>query len=661
MAWLLRQLLSPRRVARLSAGRPLSGQPSSGQSKLRQFAAFFSSKRWPGSCSSGGVTRTATSAGVTSAAGAKQGGLEQRGLEGRQLDARGGVFFSLSFAGSLLLGVVGGACRPHVSVCDSDCDDVVAPAAAESGGGYGGAGGDDSGRDSPSDIALGGAPEGAAGTTTECARDRDCDDGHYCNGPELCQAGACHPGTPPSCEDGTSCVEGAQTAECAYAEPSPWLLLLTNRQLVGLPTAELGKRPLLTLGEYPSLDLFVGFNDVAFSPDGRHALIDYWVPDFGQQVLDLAFGEGVPKPVERVKNLPNWGVYSEPAFARDGSRALVSESGSGAYLLDLTGPTAVPSGLAVPDFEGWEIEFCQSHDAWVKTSAPSTLYSLDEGEPVANALDGEVVAVSPDGLRIWLRGEHARIMSCAANAEAGPTGLPDADGTWSPDSRWLLASFDDGSAKLFAVSGALETTELWSNETLGASAWSADGRALLVRLDDGSEPRFAYLDLAGDAPVEQPIGLPGTATIGRCSDAGCLAFLPRAAEDGLDLLWQPFASNAEPRLLAAQLSGEGSLVWADFTGQRLVLQRATDTGSQLTLTDFQATPELSVFDWPGTSIDARPASDGSGLLLQLSDDTGYSNFWLKLPDPDAGVEASVVPLDIPAYRSAFQPWRRKQP
>jgi hypothetical protein len=417
---------------------------------------------------------------------------------------------------------------------------------------------------------------------------------------------------------------------------------------------------MLTLGERPSEDLFVGFNEVAFTPDGHHALIDYLLPDFGQQVLELAFDEGVPKPVERVKNLPNWGIYSTPVFSHDSARALVFESSSGAYLLDLTGPAAVPTPLSVPTFDGWDLTFCQADDSWVQATSTSTLYSLVGGEPLPTPLDGEVVAVSPDGLRVWVRGINARLVSCAAGFEQGPSGLPDAGGTWSPDSRWLLASLEDGSGKLFSFSAALETTEVWSNHALDHAYWSSDGRAVLLRLVGGTEPTFVYLDLTGEVPVEHPLHLAPDASIGSCSARGCLVFVPRLAEDGVDLLWQPFAADSAPSLLAAQLSSESALVWADFERNLLFLKRASADGSQLTFTDFQASSERAVFDWPGSSIEARPASDGSGVLLQTSVETGYENFWLPLPDAGADVDASVVPLDVPSYRSAFQPWSRRR-
>lgn len=40
----------------------------------------------------------------------------------------------------------------------------------------------------------------------ECTADSQCQDGIFCNGPEVCSANACAPGTPPDCDDGVTCT-----------------------------------------------------------------------------------------------------------------------------------------------------------------------------------------------------------------------------------------------------------------------------------------------------------------------------------------------------------------------------------------------------------------------------------------------------------------------
>ena len=49
-------------------------------------------------------------------------------------------------------------------------------------------------------FAVGGAAPG-------CSVDADCDDGAYCNGTEVCNAGTCEAGTAISCDDGVSCTD----------------------------------------------------------------------------------------------------------------------------------------------------------------------------------------------------------------------------------------------------------------------------------------------------------------------------------------------------------------------------------------------------------------------------------------------------------------------
>ena len=40
-----------------------------------------------------------------------------------------------------------------------------------------------------------------------CGVDADCDDGAFCNGAEVCNAGTCEPGTPPGADDGVACTD----------------------------------------------------------------------------------------------------------------------------------------------------------------------------------------------------------------------------------------------------------------------------------------------------------------------------------------------------------------------------------------------------------------------------------------------------------------------
>jgi len=62
------------------------------------------------------------------------------------------------------------------------------------------------------------------GATTGCSIDADCDNGSYCDGAEVCNAGTCEAGTPPVCEDDGLFCNGAEacneaTDSCAGTPP----------------------------------------------------------------------------------------------------------------------------------------------------------------------------------------------------------------------------------------------------------------------------------------------------------------------------------------------------------------------------------------------------------------------------------------------------------
>lgn len=60
--------------------------------------------------------------------------------------------------------------------------------------------------DPPDDGAVGMDARISDGGSAGCARDVDCDDGVFCNGFEVCDAGGCVPGEPPLCDDGINCT-----------------------------------------------------------------------------------------------------------------------------------------------------------------------------------------------------------------------------------------------------------------------------------------------------------------------------------------------------------------------------------------------------------------------------------------------------------------------
>ena len=61
-----------------------------------------------------------------------------------------------------------------------------------------------------------------SGPAPDCTGHGDCDDGVGCNGAELCVAGSCVPGTPPTVDDGTGC-----TVDACH-EPRGWVTNLRD-------------------------------------------------------------------------------------------------------------------------------------------------------------------------------------------------------------------------------------------------------------------------------------------------------------------------------------------------------------------------------------------------------------------------------------------------
>lgn len=505
------------------------------------------------------------------------------------------------------------------------------------------------------------AGEGGAGSTSQCETDLDCDDGRACTGEERCSASVCEGGTPIECDGGTVCDETDPDEPCVYARSSPWLVLLSYEKVLGLPTAELGKRKLLTLGQRVGTGVFVGMNAIAFSPNGRHALIDFWAPDFGQAVLEVSFNRGVPAPAHNLENLPNWGSYSVPTFSHDGARALVSEVDSGAYLLGLAGRRGESSQLDVPTFRGDEVAFCSDDHTWLRSGPKTTLYTLTDGHALANDLghdDQYDVELSPDARKIWLGGESPRLVSCAGEATSAPLGVVAESAEFSPDSRWLLLSLADGSTQLLSVAESLTAAEVWSGSSVAEWFWSDGAGALLVRLETEVASSYGYFDLSQSPPVLRTLALDGAASILGCGSSGCLARSPEQADSAEALLFQPFNVEAAPAPIGDASGAPATVALADFQRGRLVLRRTSEMGHELTLTDFAGAPERQLFDWDKGSVHVDLASDDTGVAIRVEDDNqhSYSNFWVTFPTT-AEPDAKVVSLDVAGgHQTVFQPW-----
>lgn len=541
-------------------------------------------------------------------------------------------------------------CRSSLDLCADGCASAGDTSQVD-GSGMAGSAGSEAQGGSPS------AAAGAGGDPAVCKTNDDCADELLCNGDEQCEDGACVRGSAPACEAGTTCLEGDVREPCGYAVQSPWLVLLGMERIWGLPTAELGKRKLLELGERPSSGIFVGMNGIAFAADGRRAFIDYLAEDFGEAVLELSFGRGLPDSVHNVDNLPNWGNYSKPVLSRDGARGLLSEFDTGAYFLDLSGTRAAITQLEVPVFDDYFVEYCSDNHTWLNKYPETTLYSGPLAHPTATSL-GHVydynVELSPDARTIWIGSDRPRLVACAPDARSEALGVVADYAEFSPDSRFLLLTLPDDSTKVLSIAPSLTTTEVWSGSGVEHGYWSEGSESLVLQLESEGTSSYGYLALTEDQPALVPLALDGAASILGCGRDSCLARGPSQDDAQGPLLLQAIDGSAEPVAPWGD-SATSEVVLADFERDRLLLQQTSAEGNELVLSDFTGSSGRHVFDWKSGAIFVERASDDSGLLLRVEDNIEFSNYWIVLPR-SSEAEATVVPLDVPAHKAVFQPW-----
>jgi hypothetical protein len=572
------------------------------------------------------------------------GGRLARGGRGGSTFARAVLGAGVAIGASLLALA---SCRPALDLCADGC---ATAGDTSHGSELGGAGGRQ---------AAGGSPSGTAGdggTPAVCETNVDCADDLVCNGDEQCKDHVCVPGTPLACDGGTSCSEDDPKEPCAYATPSPWLILLGNETIWGLPTAELGKRKMLELGWRKSGGLLVGMNAVAFSADGQHAFVEYLAEDFGKTFLELSFGQGVPETARPVTNLPVWGNYSTPVLSRDGERGLLSDYDLGAYSLDLSGARAAVTQLDATIDWADEVAFCSDNRTWLRAGPQTTLYAETPGQPMAVDLEHEDdydVELSPNGRVIWLGGESQRLVACTPAAPSEPLDVAADSAEFSPDSRFLLLTLEDDSTKLLSVTESLTTTEVWSGSEVLGWHWSEGAGSLLLHLGTEDASSYAYLSLSQEQPALVTLALDGAASILSCGREACLARGPTQDDTAGPLLLQALALNAAPVVLSDSATAE--VVLADFERNRLLLQRATDQGNELTLSDFAGGPERRLFDWPSGKITVERATDDSGFYILLKDNVEFSSYWVAIPREAKG-EATLLQIDVLAYDGGFQPW-----
>lgn len=589
------------------------------------------------------------------------------------------------------------ACRSHVSLCEPTCETEASggknPVNAEGGAGApvsaggvramsGGAAGESGsgavnagGSGATVDSVQGGAgagdlpPSGAgAGGFAECDDDDDCRDASLCNGEERCESGSCVPGDTISCEHGMTCDDNYPSEPCGYANPSPWLLLYSNQQLWGLPTARIGKEPPIALGEREVNVLWLGFDKLYFSPDGRHALLQRWTIDLGTELLELYWGRGIPNLLQNVANLPNWGKYSEPVFSADSLAAVIRDSNRPAYYwLDFSHGTAVPTRIELPDHAALDsLQFCRDSHTLLLGPYETALINLGADlamqEPSETELGPGEKAVSPDQSMIFIAGDNARIARCSPVADATSLGAGSERGAWSTDGTHLVTVTSDDSVTLYSVSKELTAQALWSGPSVTDWRWSSDNNRLVVRRLEGGAAQYGYLDVSASPVVLQPLKLTGNAELGPCGADGCLAFVPNEPASSRQLVFQAFASDSEPSLLAPEQPLELGIDYVDFAQRSVLLHRGVaEDQTELVLIDYsEASPsERRLVTWKSTRYDYDPdlspvqvASDGSGVVVNTEQNLQQRIQWFSLTAPDA----SPIVFDVPAYAVTFQPW-----
>jgi hypothetical protein len=580
--------------------------------------------------------------------------------------------------GSLWLAAAAIACRGHTSLCDPDCGSPeagpagsVAEGGAESpangsrtthgGAGYAGnemsVGGDtnEAGATPQGDGGAPGTPVLGAGGASGCDDDADCRDASACNGAERCEARACVPGEPLHCDAGTTCDDDFPAEPCGFAKPSPWLLLYNHRRLWGLPTLEIGKRPLVDLGPYDDpTSNSAGLDTLYLSPDGRRALFGLTTFDLGRSILELSFGRGIPEPLHKIANIPAWGLYTAPYFFPESQGAVIQDSNTMSYWLDFSGERAVPSPLPFLQEEAELLQVCRDRRGFLPTPDSAELVYLDGGEWRETELGSGGKTLSPDRRLIFIAGDEARVVHCDSSAESASLGVTVTGWSWSGDSRHLFVRLPDATRKLYRVSPELTVSELWSGAVaLGDWAWSSDRSKLLLRRS-GDSPSYAYLDLSEASPVLHELGLPGIAQEPMCGGDGCLALIEEQPGAGSQLVFQPFDSARKLVPLASSPTPDWSMRSTDLERHRIVLERSTGEGErELRLLDFGQEPvsDRSICAW---DAEENPwvlvASDDSGVVVG-GIDQGWR--WFSLIEADA----PPVTLDVPAYVAWFQPWR----
>jgi hypothetical protein len=560
------------------------------------------------------------------------------------------------------------SCRSHEGLCEgADC----LPAS----GGQASASAEDAAPAGAAGEANGGA---ASALRTECARDEQCQNDSACDGVERCVEGRCEGGDAPSCEHGTACAE-QEMARCVYETPSPWLLTIGTGTIRGLPIAEIGKQKaepaLPTLATREVHESLTGFASLTFSPDGRVALIHSYESQFGSSMQMLRFGRGLPSELLEIPDLPSWGDFSdEPQFSADSTRALISDSFSGVYIVDLTEerkPTQLVA--AGDDLSAFRAEpFCKDASSWVQYSDGQYSIATEvEGKVSARPIGYGHYQLSPDGNLVVIAVtdedsnlEAVRLYSCSGDAWVEELeGVTPA--TFSPTSKELLLGLAGGGLRILSLEEPQEPTEIWADPSAQDYdyAFTADGSKLLFeRAEEGAEDTTIHaVDLSDPSePFVYSLRLPLSAEVAIVGEAAILAWSTWAFDEPRDLLWQTLRpqSTAEPRLVLSDPSDDVTEIHsAPFDPESVLLGRLS--GEQTTLTrlrydgsSFEQTP---IVELPGTIWSMAWTPDGRGVAIQVTGSLiDTKSWWFTFSE--TGQASQPLLLAPESLEVRIQPW-----